>query len=135
MAALAQALEELVTANRILARVHSLSQKSIASEAELTRTQTRVSVLSAQLQQAHSQAESDEHRRGFEVVDQQELRSSEGVSIGPRTGRVDPLCPSEQRVPAGDHLRGARSTIRPRGRRAGEGHRHSQHATMRQWES
>ena len=48
---------DLEDATRILARVQSLSQKSFASEADLTRTQTRVGVLTAQLRQSQSQME------------------------------------------------------------------------------
>jgi RND family efflux transporter MFP subunit len=48
---------DLEDATRILARVQSLSQKSFASEADLTRTQTRVGVLTAQLRQSRSQLE------------------------------------------------------------------------------
>jgi RND family efflux transporter MFP subunit len=56
-AAIAMIKADLEDATRILARVQSLSQKSFASEADLTRTQTRVGVLTAQLRQSQSQLE------------------------------------------------------------------------------
>jgi RND family efflux transporter MFP subunit len=56
-AAIAMIRADLEDATRILARVQSLSQKSFASEADLTRTQTRVGVLTAQLRQSQSQLE------------------------------------------------------------------------------
>src|SRR3954454_8635787 len=56
-AAIAMIKADLEDATRILARVQSLSQKSFASEADLTKTQTRVGVLTAQLRQSQSQME------------------------------------------------------------------------------
>jgi RND family efflux transporter MFP subunit len=56
-AAIAMIRADLEDATRILARVQSLSQKSFASEADLTRSQTRVGVLTAQLRQSQSQLE------------------------------------------------------------------------------
>jgi RND family efflux transporter MFP subunit len=56
-AAIAMIKADLDDATRILVRVQSLSQKSFASEADLTKTQTRVGVLSAQLRQSQSQLE------------------------------------------------------------------------------
>jgi HlyD family secretion protein len=56
-AAMAMISADLEEANRILARVKSLSQKSFASEADLTRADARVNVLSAQLRQTQAQFE------------------------------------------------------------------------------
>src|SRR5262249_56162444 len=61
-AAAAEAAIAMITADheeamRVLARTKSLSQKSFASEADLTRAEARVGVLTAQLRQAHSQLE------------------------------------------------------------------------------
>jgi HlyD family secretion protein len=56
-AASAMIMADLDDATRIHARIQSLSQKSFASEADLTRTQTRVGVLTAQLRQSQSQLE------------------------------------------------------------------------------
>jgi RND family efflux transporter MFP subunit len=49
---------DLEDAKRILTRIEALSQKSVATEADLTKAQTRVGVLSAQLRQARAQHES-----------------------------------------------------------------------------
>jgi len=56
-AAIAMITADLEDARRILARIQSLSQKSFASEADLTRSQARVGVLAAQLRQSQSQLE------------------------------------------------------------------------------
>jgi HlyD family secretion protein len=45
---------DLEDAQRIYARVEALSKKNVATEADLTRAQTRVGVLSAQLRQSRS---------------------------------------------------------------------------------
>ena len=49
---------DLEDAKRILTRIEALSQKNVATEADLTKAQTRVGVLSAQLRQARAQHES-----------------------------------------------------------------------------
>jgi RND family efflux transporter MFP subunit len=56
-AAIGMITADLDDASRILSRVKSLSLKSIASEADLTKAEARVGVLSAQRRQAQSQLE------------------------------------------------------------------------------
>jgi RND family efflux transporter MFP subunit len=56
-AAIAMITADLEDANRILTRIDSLSKKNVATEADLTKAQTRVGVLSAQLRQSRSQLE------------------------------------------------------------------------------
>ena len=56
-AAVAAISADLDDATRIMSRVQTLSQKNFATEADLTKAQARVGVLSAQLRQARSQLE------------------------------------------------------------------------------
>src|SRR5216110_258889 len=56
-AAIAAITADLEDATRIMSRVQTLSQKNFATEADLTKAQARVGVLSAQLRQAQSQFE------------------------------------------------------------------------------
>src|SRR5687767_4372604 len=56
-AAVAAITADLEDATRIMTRVQTLSQKNFATEADLTKAQARVGVLSAQLRQAKSQLE------------------------------------------------------------------------------
>jgi HlyD family secretion protein len=56
-AAVAAISADLEDATRIMTRTQTLSQKNFATEAELTKAQARVGVLSAQLRQAQSQLE------------------------------------------------------------------------------
>jgi RND family efflux transporter MFP subunit len=88
-AAIGMITADLEDANRILARVHSLQQKSIASEAELTRTQTRVSVLTAQLSQAQSQAETArlDAQRTSAVLDKHLIRAPFGGVVVDRSAQ------------------------------------------------
>jgi RND family efflux transporter MFP subunit len=88
-AAIGMITADLEDAHRILARVQSLSQKSIASEAELTRTQTRVSVLSAQLSQAQSQAETArlDAQRTAAVLDKHQIRAPFGGVVVERSAQ------------------------------------------------
>jgi HlyD family secretion protein len=88
-AAIGMISADLEDANRILARVQSLSQKSIASEAELTRTQTRVSVLTAQLSQAQSQAETArlDAQRTAAVLDKHHIRAPFGGVVVDRSAQ------------------------------------------------
>src|SRR5205814_1170552 len=53
-AAIAAITADLEDATRIMSRVQTLSQKNFATEADLTKAQARVGVLSAQLRQAQS---------------------------------------------------------------------------------
>jgi HlyD family secretion protein len=88
-AAIGMITADLEDANRILARVQSLSQKSIASEAELTRTQTRVGVLTAQLSQAQSQAETArlDAQRTAAVLDKHQIRAPFGGVVVDRSAQ------------------------------------------------
>ena len=88
-AAIGMITADLEDANRILARVQSLSQKSIASEAELTRTQTRVSVLTAQLSQAQSHAETAriDAQRTAAVLDKHHIRAPFGGVVVDRSAQ------------------------------------------------
>src|SRR5262249_4766241 len=54
-AAVAMVSADLRDAERIFARIHSLSQKSFASEADLTKAEARMSVLRAQFSQSQAQ--------------------------------------------------------------------------------
>lgn len=64
-------------ANRILVRIESLSKKNVATEADLTKAQTRVGVLSAQLRQARSQLETAkiDAERSAQVLAKHEIRA------------------------------------------------------------
>jgi RND family efflux transporter MFP subunit len=68
---------DLEDASRVLARTQSLSQKNIASEADLTRHQARVGVLSAQLRQAQSQLETArlDAQRSAALLDKHSVRA------------------------------------------------------------
>ena len=76
-AAIAMIAADLDDATRILARVQSLSQKNFASEADLTRSQTRVGVLSAQLRQHQSQFETArlDAQRSAAMLDKHAVRA------------------------------------------------------------
>lgn len=76
-AAIAMIAADLEDATRILARVQSLSQKNFASEADLTRTQTRVGVLSAQLRQSQAQLETArlDAQRSTAMLDKHAVRA------------------------------------------------------------
>jgi HlyD family secretion protein len=88
-AAIGMISADLEDATRILARVQSLQQKSIASEAELTRTQTRVGVLTAHLRQAQAQLETarlDAQRTGA-VLDKHHIRAPFGGVVVDRSAQ------------------------------------------------
>jgi RND family efflux transporter MFP subunit len=76
-AAIAMITADLEEATRILTRVKSLSQKSITSEAELTRAEARVAVLSAHLRQSQSQRETArlDAQRSEAVLDKHQVRA------------------------------------------------------------
>jgi RND family efflux transporter MFP subunit len=88
-AATAMIAADLEEATRILARVQSLSQKSIASEAELTRTQTRLGVLTAQLRQAESHLETArlDAQRTAAVLDKHRIRAPFGGVVVDRSAQ------------------------------------------------
>jgi HlyD family secretion protein len=64
-------------AKRIFARIDALSKKNVATEADLTKAQTRVDVLSAQLRQARSQLETAkiDAERSASVLAKHEIRA------------------------------------------------------------
>ena len=76
-AAIAAITADLEDATRIMARVQTLSQKNFATEADLTKAQARVGVLSAQLRQAQSQFETAkiDARRSASMLDKHQIRA------------------------------------------------------------
>jgi RND family efflux transporter MFP subunit len=88
-AAAAMIAAELEDANRILARVKNLSQKSFASEADLTRTEARVGVLSAQLRQTQSHLETArlDAQRSAAVLDKHQIRAPFGGVVVDRSAQ------------------------------------------------
>ncbi|MDQ8731464.1 efflux RND transporter periplasmic adaptor subunit [Bradyrhizobium sp. LHD-71] len=76
-AAIGMIAADLEDANRILVRIQALSQKSVATEADLTKAQTRVGVLTAQLRQARSQHESAkiDAERSASVLSKHQIRA------------------------------------------------------------
>jgi RND family efflux transporter MFP subunit len=76
-AAVAAISADLEDATRIMSRVQTLSQKNFATEADLTKAQARVGVLSAQLRQAKSQFETAriDAKRSGSVLDKHQIRA------------------------------------------------------------
>ncbi len=76
-AAIAAISSDLQDATRIQTRVRSLSQKSFASEADMTKAETRVNVLAAQLRQSQSQFETAklDAQRTAAVLDKHQIRA------------------------------------------------------------
>jgi RND family efflux transporter MFP subunit len=76
-AAVAAISADLEDATRIMTRVQTLSQKNFATEADLTKAQTRAGVLSAQLRQAQSQFETAkiDARRSGSMLDKHQIRA------------------------------------------------------------
>jgi HlyD family secretion protein len=76
-AAIAAITADLEDATRIMSRVQTLSQKNFATEADLTKAQARVGVLSAQLRQAQSQFETAkiDARRSGSMLDKHQIRA------------------------------------------------------------
>ena len=76
-AAIAAITADLEDATRIMTRVQTLSQKNFATEADLTKAQARVGVLSAQLRQAQSQFETAriDAKRSASVLDKHQIRA------------------------------------------------------------
>jgi RND family efflux transporter MFP subunit len=75
---------ELRDAERIFGRVQSLSQKNIASEAELTKAEARVSILRAQLGQAQANLQTArlDVERSAKVLDKHGIRAPfDGVVV------------------------------------------------------
>src|SRR3954468_4800761 len=76
-AAIAAITADLEDATRIMTRVQTLSQKNFATEADLTKAQARVGVLSAQLRQAQSQFETAKinAKRSASMLDKHQIRA------------------------------------------------------------
>jgi RND family efflux transporter MFP subunit len=76
-AAVAAITADLEDATRIMTRVQTLSQKNFATEADLTKAQARVGVLSAQLRQAQSQFETAkiDAKRSASMLDKHQIRA------------------------------------------------------------
>jgi RND family efflux transporter MFP subunit len=76
-AAIAAITADLEDASRIMSRVQTLSQKNFATEADLTKAQARVGVLSAQLRQARSQFETAkiDAKRSASMLDKHQIRA------------------------------------------------------------
>jgi RND family efflux transporter MFP subunit len=76
-AAVAAITADLEDATRIMSRVQTLSQKNFATEADLTKAQARVGVLSAQLRQTQSQLETAriDAKRSASVLDKHQIRA------------------------------------------------------------
>jgi RND family efflux transporter MFP subunit len=75
---------ELKDAERIFGRVQSLSQKNIASEAELTKAEARVGILRAQLGQAQANLQTArlDVERSAKVLDKHKIRAPfDGVVV------------------------------------------------------
>jgi RND family efflux transporter MFP subunit len=76
-AAIAAITADLEDATRIMSRIRTLSQKNFATEADLTKAQARVGVLSAQLRQAMSQFEtaSIDAKRSASMLDKHQIKA------------------------------------------------------------
>ena len=76
-AAIAAITADLEDATRIMTRVQTLSQKNFATDADLTKAQARVGVLSAQLRQAKSQFEtaSIDAKRSASMLDKHQIKA------------------------------------------------------------
>lgn len=81
---------ELRDAERVYERTQSLAKKNFASEADMTRTEARVNVLRAQLNQARQQVETAklEARRVSEVLDQHSVRAPFGGVVVERSAQA-----------------------------------------------
>jgi len=76
-AAISAITADLEDATRIMTRVQTLSQKNFATDADLTKAQARVGVLSAQLRQAKSQFETAkiDARRSASMLDKHQIKA------------------------------------------------------------
>lgn len=68
---------DLQDATRILSRVEALQQRNVATEADFTKAQARVGVLTAQLRQARSQLETAkiDAKRSGSILDKHQIRA------------------------------------------------------------
>jgi HlyD family secretion protein len=76
-AAIAAITADLQDATRIMSRVQTLSQKNFATDADLTKAQARVGILTAQLRQAQSQfnSASIDAKRSASVLAKHQIRA------------------------------------------------------------
>ncbi len=88
-AAVSAIAADLREAERSLGRTQSLAQKNFASEAEMTRSEARVHILRAQLNQARAQLETAklEAQRYGEVLDQHSIRAPFGGVVVDRSAQ------------------------------------------------
>lgn len=88
-AAVAAITADLEDATRIMSRVQTLSQKNFATEADLTKAQARVGVLSAQLRQAQSQFETAkiDAKRSASMLDKHQIRAPFGGVVIDRSAQ------------------------------------------------
>jgi HlyD family secretion protein len=88
-AAAAAVAADLADAERILTRIRSLSQKSIASEADLTKAEARVGILRAQLSQAQAQMQTAQLdvQRNATVLDKHKIRAPFGGIVVERSAQ------------------------------------------------
>jgi HlyD family secretion protein len=80
---------DLRDAERILARVRSLSEKSFASEADLTKAEARVGVLGAQLGQARANLQTArlDAQRTATLLDKHQIRAPFGGVVTERSAQ------------------------------------------------
>ncbi|WP_291858043.1 efflux RND transporter periplasmic adaptor subunit [Bradyrhizobium sp.] len=80
---------DLQDATRILSRVQTLAQKNFATEAELTKAQARVGVLTAQLRQSQSQRDTArlDAERSASVLDKYKIRAPFGGVVIERSAQ------------------------------------------------
>jgi RND family efflux transporter MFP subunit len=88
-AAIAMITADLQEAERIWSRTKSLSQKNFASEADLTRSEARLGVLTAQLRQSQSQLETArlDAQRSEAVLDKHQIRAPFGGVVVDRSAQ------------------------------------------------
>jgi HlyD family secretion protein len=88
-AAAAAVAADLADAERILNRIRSLSQKSIASEADLTKAEARVGILRAQLSQSQAQLQTArlDVERNATVLDKHKIRAPFGGIVVERSAQ------------------------------------------------
>jgi len=88
-AAAAAIAADLADAERILNRIRSLSQKNVASEADLTKAEARVAILRAQLSQAQAQKQTAELdvQRNATVLDKHKIRAPFGGIVVERSAQ------------------------------------------------
>jgi RND family efflux transporter MFP subunit len=88
-AAVAAVAADLDDAERILGRIKSLSQKSIASEADLTKAEAKVGILRAQRSQAQAQMQTArlDVNRNATVLDKHKIRAPFGGIVVERSAQ------------------------------------------------